>query len=255
MRTYPQNPVGDKANMAESRLNCENIDRLAMFLSATAFRPYWALLAGSAFSKSEQDAVAASARMVVQDFMDQETIYWNVDFSQSRMACTHAQLFHDWAPLGEGVERQLTALALTFCGNAQERKNIDYTLGYLHRVAHDASEEWPELGNEKRDLIATCLDSPHDIIPNLREIEQHWLSAPDAWDRYLRELTPDVPEYLFLDFAEACSEHIALPNFLNNLELFLSPEERRSFLALLTSAIISSFPEDTHLEVPRILRV
>lgn len=74
--------------MSPTLLDCDRLDRLVMFLSADTFIPYWKLLAEQDFPEADQDLICASARNAVDDFMAGETVFWNIDFSQLRLART-----------------------------------------------------------------------------------------------------------------------------------------------------------------------
>lgn len=242
--------------MSLALLDCDRLDRLIMFLSADAFVPYWRLLAEQDFPEADRHLICASARKAVDDFMAGETVFWNIDFSQSRLARTRDLFGKGLTGLSEQGERLFKTLAYSYCGDKNERKNIAYAMNFLSRVARDAAaDETGVLTQSHCDVIAACLESAEDLSVSLIEVEQEWIDASGEWDSHLRGLTPDLPEYLFLDLAGACEERSELPAFLSNVSLLLEPQQRMLFVTALTDAVTASFPQGSELGIPKLLHL
>lgn len=241
--------------MSPTLLDCDRLDRLVMFLSADTFIPYWKLLAEQDFPEADQDLICASARNAVDDFMAGETVFWNIDFSQLRLARTREIFGKGLMGLSDRGRRLFDTLTYNYCSDKSERRNIAYAMNFMSRVARDpGADEAGILQRSDCDIIAACMASAEDVALSLAGVENEWLDASGEWDSHLRGLTPDLPEYLFLDLAGACEERSELPAFLNNLSLLLELQQRRLFIAALTDAIAASFPPGSGLGIPKLLQ-
>lgn len=233
----------------------EEFDRFLMFLSADAFMQYWSLLAGDNFSINDQNRIQVAARAEVDDFMGIEEVFWNIDFSKPRMANTKKTFLRNVEGLSAVDERALNNLMSHYCSDDRERKNVVFAISFLNRVTTESAfRERISLSSEQSDIVAACMESTADTVVDCYQIKRGWLLSETIWDKRLRSFTPDVPDYIFLNFSEAYQRRTELPLFLDNLCKLLGEKSSIEFVRNINRLLNESFPDDSGLKVPKLLQ-
>jgi len=230
-------------------------DRYALFVSAEFFVDYWKLLAGSSFSASAVSTIQVTGRAAVADFMGDESTYWNIDFSPERHERSLALFLNAVRVLHDRDRTNEEVLRRNFCEDEQEQTNAAFALGFLHRISNDLDFRL-EAGISIPDanIVAACLPSAADYDLDTYQVKIDWLRSKSKWDEKIRGLTSDVPEYVALNFANACRKAIVLPSFMDNLTTLLEPEVRFALLKRLSESMERQFPRGSELTVPLVMR-
>lgn len=230
-------------------------DRYALFVSADFFVDYWRLLVGRTFSESSISIIQTAGRTAVSAFMGNESIYWNIDFSPERHERSANLFLNAVKVLPDSDHLNEETLRCNFCEDDQEQANAGFALTFLHRLSNDRQFR-KEAGISIRDasVVAACLPSLTDYEINTYQVKRDWLQSMSKWDEKIRGFTPDLPEYVALDFVNACQKAIELPSFMDNLASLVASEARVELLKTLNDSMSRQFPYGSELAVPLAMR-
>ena len=230
------------------------IDRLCLFLSTEFFSEYWRLLGSHVIETPARKAIQTLARAVVRGFMEEEDCYWDIEFSSARHERS-SDLFHRGAAgLAAPDVKGLAEIEASFCQSDRQQSGTTFTLSLLHRIAADGEFALRiGLSPADRDLVASSLPSNDELTLDTYHLEQEWLRSTSVWDTEIRNLTPDLPEYVANSFSAAYEFVAELPAFLKGVELLLDPGEAVAFTERLCAVIEGQFPEVSGLLLPRCL--
>jgi hypothetical protein len=139
-------------------------DKFVLLFSSDWFRPHWELT-GFVPKDGESEAIQQEMRDLVTPMMDGAACYWDINFTDDRLAQTRADL--------------LTSLIQ----HAAEESNLSLIRALVS-------------GDDPADaLTAVSMALWDNYDGSLEEIEQANLAATD-WDRRLVALTPDLPSFV-----------------------------------------------------------
>lgn len=227
-------------------------DRYYLFLSTDYFVQYWHLLSGGPFASSAISVIQSASREAVVDFMGEEEIYWNIDFSSERHERSNAKFKERLKILPDHDRAHHDMMQNNFCEDEQEQINITFALSYLHQVLSDPDFRLDSgLIWEDVEIVSACIPSAQELEFDMHRLQTDWLASDSNWDRRIRDYTPDVPEYVWSDFNNAHRKFVKFRVFVSNLAHILTDEPKAAFLRRLSSAIESHFPENSNLQIPR----
>lgn len=229
-------------------------DRFAMFVSTEFFVQYWHLLAGAKPSAQATRAIQWAGRRAVDDFMKGEKIYWNIDFSPDRQMAT-ANLYSQALRLPLDEDRLFeAALQRTYCRDHEEQVRVDFALGFLHRVVNDRSfRRDAGVSDSDAEALAACIPGAQDDLEG-RRVVGIWLRSKSAWDQRIRNLTPDLPDYVATNFLGVRRETFQLPTLVENLATVVDPARYASVLNCLRAALLTALSSQPKLGLPLVLR-
>ena len=231
-------------------------DRYVMFVSAECLVVHWSALAGSDLSLAAVATAQAAGRVIVSDFMQDEAIYWNIDFSPERHKRSYALYSKKINHLSPSDLAVLEVLRMHFSEDEDEQGNAIYALTLFTRLVNDVDfRKETGFSRSEVDLIAACIPTKGDDVLDTSQVLQGWLSSEDDWDVRLRHLTPDVPDYVATNFLSAWHKNIRFPVFIRNLSLLLDADDKRRFVVRLRQVLVSTFPKTSKLAIPRLLEL
>lgn len=231
-------------------------DRYLLFLSTDFFVDYWTLLAGNSFTSSAKSVIQSAGRETVAEFMGTEEIYWNIDFSSERHKRSIAFFTEKIRPLSDHDRIHHDMMQHNFCEDEQEQINITFALSFLHRISTDPDFSLKSgLDAEDAEVVAASIPSRQDLDLDTYQIELDWLNSESKWDKKIQNYTPDLREYVWLNFDNAYQKFVEFPTFINNVSHLLATESKVAFLTRLAEAMKSQFPEGSDLSVPNLIRV
>jgi len=238
----------------KNEMNNKTHDRLLLFLSTDFFLKYWQAVSGKSFSHVDQIIIQTAARHAVEAFVEGASVLWDIDFSAARERHSWVQFEKALSSVTAEGRQNLNELESQFCADKEELKSTTFLLGFLHRIATDSAfTQEVGLSIDDHNLVGACMAEVSSQVLDTFEIEEEWLRSSTLWDTKIRDMTPDVPRLVFLDFAEIYEQHSELPVFIENLSQLLSHFEKQEFLKRLAKAILNNIPEDSDISVPKAL--
>src|SRR5579864_6586554 len=174
-------------------------DRLAMLLSADWFAPYWRHF-GIVLSEAECALVRQAAREVTRRLIGSVYLYWNIDFSEQRITDTKRS-FADRvkaAGIAEAGREQILELLDDKTREQDEAATTLWLFGALldQLSSGSPSANPPHIADDALRTIGSLWANRSSTMDVSDQLERAVLSASTEWDRYLRNLTPDLPTYL-----------------------------------------------------------
>jgi len=229
-------------------------DQLIMFLCCETLVQYWHFLGASEPRPADRELIQVAARASVGNFMGNEEIFWNIDFSATRAEHTRKHFAKGLRGLSSEGFLFLMRFSSQYCANRTARVSAAFATGFLHRVTHEKDvQDAVGLSDIDVTLIALCFESVDSDIADIYEMRDSWLSSELVWDTRIRRMTPDVPECVFLNFSEAYDAGIYLPTFASNVRLMMNEIDVKDFLLRLSNALKKAFPITADLKVPLML--
>lgn len=165
-------------------------DYLTMLFSADWFLSYWAcsgLIVESKRKRNLQERFKAG----VIDMIGPSKEYWHIDFTGSRIARTKT-LFEE-ALINELGENSSDTILEILAGRGHKNTSYELLCSLTELMIADHFDSSLSPLNEDIRLRAKDIWDEIGIEPDLREICARSISK---WDKYLRQLTPDMPVLL-----------------------------------------------------------
>ena len=211
----------------------------------------WSNLAGSEVSTSLRAQIQQASRTVVLDLMGPETVYWEIDFSAERHQ--RSFLIYSRALTSiEGAERRVeSTLRESFCASDVDLRSSDFVLSLLYRVGRERGLA-ASLGlkSTDADIVSACLPSDLDDHIDYSTLVQEWLESCNDWDRRIKGLTPDQPEYVASSFMSVWRRSSFLPRYIKNISMLVEQNELSSFMGRFARGIQAAFPVESGLKLP-----
>jgi hypothetical protein len=168
------------------------LDSLVMLLSTDWFKPYWVAI-GINLDESKKGLMQEGCREVVSQILSGATEYWLTSFSDERREETRA-MFESLAKKS-GAEEAVAETAKEWF----EMFDEDLKAGSLFEIltgdllSDNVIEDGPLPCSDIRAVVARAREEQ-----DFTEIDFNKLctSSKSSWDRYMRELTPELPTSL-----------------------------------------------------------
>lgn len=172
-----------------------------MLMSADWFRSAWPLM-GFVFTGRAGDSVQRAAQAAVKTMMADATTYWFRDIRESRVIATYEGFFASLESSGVSradVERLKNALTLSEgTSDDQAESASEFLFGSaLHMlIKSDPAIEISSLSLNLRTKIIEGVNEFDPTEPDPTELfDELARKSETPWDRYLKSLTPDMPEF------------------------------------------------------------
>lgn len=187
-------------------------DKLLMLFSADWFFPFITLLVPNMDDVSCK-AIRQVARDTIRIFMINESVYWNISFSKKRLQGTTTH-FTNMLKMTYFSDKKIDKL-YQYIKNATDTDESEKTTLWLFGMlteallAEDTTLSALKINQKKIEIIKeeALKESNKKRYYNFEKLA---LASTTSWDKYLRNLTPDLPTYLS-DYAE---------NYLANFDIF-----------------------------------
>jgi hypothetical protein len=206
-----------------------NSDKLIMLLSADWFAPFWKVF-GLTISAEQQVRVQRSAREVVRSMMKGRDSYWDIDFDTDRVRRTERSFLESASKISNTVEKQISGLLVTQQTETDSRQLATtlWLFGALfdQLCSTNYSGMLPKVEADTLRSLKSLWVTSFNADANEDEFERALLRSNTEWDRYLRNLTADLPTSL----ADWASLHLERPprfrRFWAHLYWIVSAEAR-----------------------------
>jgi hypothetical protein len=168
------------------------LDNLVMLLSTDWFKPYWGAI-GIILDDSKKNLMQQGCRQIVSQIISGAGDYWSISFSRDRYRETRARL--DSLSKTHGTEEAVIGAIEEWSALSDE----DMKAGSLFEsLTEDLFFEGSTLPSYALDvdlkvIISKVRDDQWSIAINGADLSSR---SKSSWDRYIRELTPDLPTYL-----------------------------------------------------------
>lgn len=167
-------------------------DKLVMLLSSDWFLPYWHLI-GIRTAEDNKVLVRDGCRTVVRQIIAGASQYWEADFSPERQQRTRSLLEDVLGTISDrAVLRRVREIL------APSSSDVDGGTRWLlvsmtDRLIRDAGDV-PPLSRDIKEKLSSEWQSFDQIRQS--NFKQLCVSSPSQWDRFLSELTKDLPAML-----------------------------------------------------------
>ncbi|SRR6266853_1109738 len=168
------------------------LDTLVMLLSTDWFKPHWAAI-GINLDERQKGLIREGCRNIVSQILSGATEYWLAPFSDERREKTRA-MFEALAKTSEAKEAVIETVEQWL-----KLSDEDLKAGWLFEslteelVSDDTNHNVPELSSDLTAIVAKARAERYSPEIDFKELS---LSSKSSWDRYLAQLTPDLPTYL-----------------------------------------------------------
>jgi len=231
------------------------LDRYVLFLSADFYADYWRVLIGSELSESGVTVLQHAARTTVADFMGNEDIYWNIDFSPRRHQNSFARFQKAIAALKGADRTHEEVLRSNYCEDESEQMNVAFALIFLHRITKDLQFRVEAgVSASDADVVAASIPLAADREIDTYKSKNDWVRSTSPWDAKIKSLTPDLPEYVALHFENACQNTIELPTLMANVAALVQPDVAAALMQRLRQGMTRQVPAGSSLKVPLAMR-
>ncbi|MBZ5523624.1 MAG: hypothetical protein LAP21_15430 [Acidobacteriia bacterium] len=168
------------------------LDVLIMLLSTDWFTPYWVEI-GIRLDEAERSVLRDDCRQVVKQIIGGATEYWLISFSDERRDETRV--------LFESLAKKTRAEAAIVASMKEwsEMSDEDLKAGWLFDLltedllSNDFTYNHAVPHSDIREVMAREREKQHHTDVDFGMLSNH---SKSAWDRYVRQLTPDLPTYL-----------------------------------------------------------
>jgi hypothetical protein len=230
-------------------------DRFAMFVSADFFVDFWHVVIGSVPRPTAIERVQSAGRNAVNDLMGSEDCYWNIDFSLERQAASEALYFKSLR-INVAEDARFEEALRVFCtGERVEQVSSDFALSFIYRAVKD-TEFRVGAGVLEGDAVTlgACLPSELDELDGLSVVD-NWLRSDTFWDLRIKNLTPDVPDFVATEFLGLRRQAFQLPTLISNLRLVLDPPQFGAIIRRVQSNLTAALSSQPNLKIPSALAV
>ena len=193
------------------------VDKLVMLLSVDWFGPYWSSI-GIEAEDSTKSVVRQACRDIVHGILAGVDSYYLISFSAERQKITRSQL--ESLARERGVPDLLAVIKVWTSTSDEDVKAAWIYSGLTDDLTSgDIRPGDPKLDPVTADLVARFRTSYQQSSLEFVQISE---LSRTAWDKYIRNLTPEQPSALADDLA-AMLRARSFEAFWKSLKLSLSP--------------------------------
>lgn len=178
----------------------KSIDQLVMLLSSDWFLPKWHLL-GLGAQPEAKAALQKSCRTLTVEFLDGEVDYWMISFDPARIGRTQANFFA--AVVRSKLSVSDVEVLQRIANRTEDEENDQRDASLLVSLTLLLTTSGAEVADESlgERVISAVRSTSRAFELDMASIAPEWLCSNSEWDKQLREMTADLPEYL-ADFAQ-----------------------------------------------------
>jgi hypothetical protein len=171
-------------------------DNLSILLSSDWFFPHWAAC-GLFVNVSAKKGLQTECREIVRSTMNGESLYWNVDFSDSREGVVKARLESLFVKLRLSPSDRSLLLQYMDCdessGALGRYESLLLSLCSLFVSEHARGEGLPAEFSEEVVRLVQLVSDKSSAEGLLIAASKKIISE---WDKWLMSLTPDIPSFM-----------------------------------------------------------
>lgn len=168
------------------------LNNLVMLLSTDWFKPYWEAI-GITLDESKKSPIQEGCRQIVGQIMSDAAEYWLISFSPEHYQETRARV--EALSKKYGAEEVVLRAAEEWSAVSEEDMKAGWLFESLTEdlLSDDASLTGYMLDFELRAIMLEARKDQHSTVIDFAEVSTR---SRSSWDRYIRQLTPDLPTYL-----------------------------------------------------------
>jgi hypothetical protein len=184
-------------------MKADNIlDKQILLISSDWFQPFISVLLPN-LAEDKAMSIKLAAREIVKDFMSGATVYWNISFSNERIADTENKFVRRLRLIGLSDE------SIDCLIKNQNKEVLDDEVGNTLWLLWSLTEYFANSSenlkldnfgqNTKKIFLNAYRNVNESDLP--ATLEDAFKTTDTEWDMYLKDLTPDISSYL-CDYAE-----------------------------------------------------